>query len=201
MSRDRIQLPGGKSITFAKASGLVDEYLKKNRAAFELYDCTNEGPHDEVSPLDLLSLNALNAFAGTSPMTVMDLLWQRKAKVSEAIKHVTMEDVRFLSEAQRAREVDHLVSSIEVVMGFKQWGDTRASKLIHRLRPNIAPIWDTLVGKWYSDHKGWPEFITAVHGDVLGDNQPMLENLERKHGILPLRPWDIILWKEGQSLK
>lgn len=47
----------------------------------------------------------------------------------------------------------------------------------------------------------WPEFITAVHRDVLGNNQPLLENLERKHGILHLRLWDIILWKEGQSLK
>ena len=202
MTTRPIKLPDGREITYKQADAAVMDYVSStNHAAFQLYDLTNDGPHNEIRPIDVLSLNALNAFTGSSPMAAMENLWRNKGKVETAVREVSRKPLDDFSEKQLPSEVGRLCEVLDVMLSIELWGHTRVSKLLHRLRPNIAPIWDQFIGKWYAKHKRWPEFIAAVHTDVLGPNRVLLRRIEKKHGIPVLRVWDILLWKLGNEPK
>jgi hypothetical protein len=199
MTTRTIKLPDGREITYKQADAAVEDYVgSTNHAAFRLYDMTNDGPHDEIQPIDVLSLNALNAFTGSSPMAAMEELWNKRRKVETAVAKVPTASLDELSAADLADGTRRLCEAIEAVTAIRLWGDTRASKLMHRLRPNICPIWDDRVGtKWYADRGGWTDFIEAVHEHVLGPNNDCLRRLAEKCHAPLLRVWDILLWKSA----
>ncbi|MFO8072040.1 MAG: DUF6308 family protein [Polyangia bacterium] len=201
MTTRMIKLPGGREISYKQADAAVKDYVDKtNHAAFQLYDLTNDGPHDDLRPIDLLSLNALNAFAGSSPMTAMENLWKERGKVEAMVSKVTKEPLDELSATDLADGTRRLCEAIEAVTAIKLWGDTRASKLMHRLRPNICPIWDDRVGtKWYASRSKWTDFVEAVHENVLGPNREDLQRLAEKCRVPLLRAWDILLWKTPKT--
>src|SRR5438128_450989 len=85
VTTDSLLLPDGTYLAFDEVLRVVGEY--KRRAVFDLYDRTSEEPHDDVTAVDLLSINALNAFgARTPPMTPMANLWAKRDEVAVAVR-------------------------------------------------------------------------------------------------------------------
>jgi hypothetical protein len=75
----------------------IETYRGKNPAVIDLFDGTNAGPHDRISPADVLALNALNAFGPTAPMTPMTKLWRHRAEVEQSVAPITKAEIESLS--------------------------------------------------------------------------------------------------------
>lgn len=201
MVHRNITLPGGRILDWSSGRQIVQAYLDNHAAALDLYDGTNTGPHDEIRPVDLLALNALNAYVGTAPMTPMEALWKRAKMVQPLVAVITVRKIEDLSTAEAEAEVPRISAAlveIERTHGFGG-GGTRAAKLLHRLRPNIVPIWDGLIGEWYEGStQPWPDFLRAVYRSVQdGENMEFLRSLSipLRYELGALRRWDILLWK------
>jgi hypothetical protein len=193
----------GNGISFGDASVLVKRYLDENAAAVELYDRTNNGPHDAVLPIDLLSLSALNAYTGGASMTVMAEIWPFRAEIASRVKGITTKSFALIPVDQLESEQQRISDLLDWFWKkpIPQWSGhgTRPAKLMHRLRPNIIPIWDERIGTWYEGPKeSWASFIKAIHSHVAdADTRDCLDRINVELGAnLPLlRLWDILLWK------
>jgi hypothetical protein len=64
-----LTLPDGTKLSDAEVAKVLQEYQTDCPAVLELFDRTHAGPHDDLRAVDLLSLNALNAFGRAPPMT------------------------------------------------------------------------------------------------------------------------------------
>ena len=199
-SQRQITLPGRK-IDWSRGAEIMQAYLDNHAAAVDLYDGTNTGPHNEIRQVDLLALNALNAYVGTAPMTPMEALWKRAKLVQPLVAVITPQKFEELSEAEVEAQVPKIyaaLAEIERTNGFGG-GGTRAAKLLHRLRPNIVPIWDALIGEWYGGStQPWPDYLRAVYRSVReGENLEFLKSVSvpLPYEIWTLRRWDILLWR------
>jgi hypothetical protein len=111
------------------------------RAVFELYDLPECGPHDEVLPVDLLALNALNVWGRGQPMTAMAEGWNAGPGIARAVSVVSKKSLEKLSERERDEEAEKVGAAIETIDAVPGFGETASSKLFHRMRPNLGPIW------------------------------------------------------------
>jgi len=150
---DQILLPKGAGLTIYEAEATVRRYLIDQAAAVELYDRTNPGPHDEVTPTDLLALNALNAFVRTAPMEPMAALWSRRSAIHDLIRRVglTHADVTSLNDDEVwLRDRQDIPGSgshrSDARMG---WGRYPNCETAPPAPSGLVPIWDELVGEWY----------------------------------------------------
>src|SRR6266478_2253050 len=84
-------LPKGVPICAEKAWELVTNYLENFPAVVDLYDRMSEGPHDEMTATDLLSVNALNGFPCIPgfPMSPMTALWLRRDEVNKLVAPIS----------------------------------------------------------------------------------------------------------------
>ena len=200
-----IALPDGSELPFEEAASVLNRYMTRNAAAVELYDYTNPGPHDAIEAVDLLALNALNAFAGTSPMTAMEAMWHARGGMSGAVALITREPFEVIDEqalaAQRPR-VNAALQALEKVDGYFR-GGTRTAKLLHRLRPNVAPIWDVKIGEWYGGPRvSWDSFLSHAWGDIRRNQSALLLLRERLAPRLSIvRVWDALLWRRRLELE
>ena len=204
MDELKIALPAGETLSFESARRRVANYLRPEREgpASDLYDGTNAaGPHDEVDAVDLLALNALNAFAGGGAMTHMAALWKKRSEVGACIRPVTKTPFQEIPPEQLDGEVQILANALKDIdeLGIGGWGGggTRVAKLVHRLRPNIMPLYDVLVGEWFTkdELKTWESYLKAVYGCLKGkETKEGLVILSRRFELPPLRIWDILLW-------
>lgn len=196
----RLNLPNGKSLSTEDAIRAVKDYQSGNySAAFDLYDRPCSGPHDELLPIDILSLNALNAFRGRGPMTPMAGLWEKRGEVSRLVACITKRKLELLTQLEIDDELPRLEEALDSIDDVYCCGETVASKLLHRLRPNIAPIWDLRVKKWYVrfERETWERWLREVFKDVLV-NLNALEAVREDTCLqdLPiLRIWDVLLWQ------
>lgn len=187
-------------ITEPQAGGLVRDYMTENPAVTDLYDRTILRPHDEVEPVDVLALNALCAYDGSSPMTRMTRIWQSRARISSLIRPVTTEDLISMQHGALDGTAAVLAKALDQAQTIPELGGsgTRVAKLFHRLRPNIMPIWDKRVGARYGGvEEPWKEFIAAVHSHVR-EHAASLLVLSNEFNLPVLRIWDIILWQIGR---
>lgn len=196
-------LPDSSRITRNNAVSIVNDYLKDGQSAIDLYDKTIIYPyHNEINEIDILSLNALNAFSGVPAMTAMDSIWKKKTAIEEFVKCVPAEGLEYYRD-----NLDPIVKPLTDVLleinKVPHWGypGTRATKLLHRLRPNIMPIWDKWIGTWYKGKDNeWDIFLNETCKDIL-KNIECLKAVKsmcfNKVDISILRVWDIILWQNG----
>jgi hypothetical protein len=196
-------LPDSSRITQETTVTIITDYISDSGSAIDFYDKSIPLPfHDEINEMDILSLNALNAFAGIPPMTAMDTMWQKKTSIEKFLKEVPTEELEYFKN-----NLDAIVKPLNKVLlemnKVAHWGcpGTRATKLLHRLRPNTMPIWDKWIGTWYygKDYE-WNIFLNEIFKDVLR-NIECLKNVKnicfKDFNISILRIWDIILWQNG----
>jgi hypothetical protein len=199
-----LTLPNRNVLTENQVRDRLSAYQDDCPAVLALYDVTNPGPHDELLPSDLLSINALNAFGRhVFPMTPMTAAWVQRRDIQALITPITRRDFEQLTPAEIESELPLLRDALNRIAHVKGFGDMAASKLLHRLRPNIAPIWGSWVGEWYpeSEYKdSWVLWLRRVYADILAsENRACLELVRQElPRRLPLqRIWDILLWQLG----
>lgn len=193
-----LYLPGGEKYSITESIALINKY---SRATIALYDFSNKGPHDELEDIDILSLNALNAFNNRSAGTVMANIWYHCTEIEEQITSITKENFYQLSEQNLYEEIDRISYALYQVESLVNGlGPVGASKLLHRLRPNIIPLWDNEVDKWYEylENDNWRTYLNEVFDLIRDANNLMVLKEIRKRvnlNIHLLRIWDIILWE------
>lgn len=80
------------------------------------------------------------------------------------------------------------------------WGSTRVGKLLYRMRPQLAPIWDDYVGQYYErlSDASWAEWYAVTMRDILTNIGPLREAIARTaephNRISPVRAFDILPW-------
>lgn len=201
-------LPGNHPLPLPQAIAHLHDYPQ---AIVHLYDGLHPGPHDPIQPCDVTSLAALNVYVGGGA-TAMAHLWSARQHIEALVQQVPHTPLQLLAPAGRATVVAQLNAVLMHMGGIPGWGGTGvlATKLLHRLRPNVAPIWDRFAGEeWFDQHTNdadWVPWLTAVHDEILREeNRSELEHMSTV--VCPalfgvelsiVRVWDIILWSEGQ---
>jgi hypothetical protein len=203
----QLKLPDGQLLSFHQCQQVIQDYKEAGSAIIDFYDATIPGPHDLLSACDIMSLIALNPWtqARQNPMGPMTRLWENQSSISGAIADVPHYPVETLSQMDRARMMEAVARALVRIQRLRIGaGQTVATKLLHRLRPNAVPIWDEFVGKvWYPvefDHgkEDWLPWLSHVYNDVTAStNLACLQELQKTLGgrVSLLRTWDIVLWK------
>lgn len=129
-------LPDGSQLRSDDAAAVLGRYLTLNSAAVDLYDLTNVGPHDDIQAVDLLAVNALNAFARKSPMTPMEAMWLVRHKMTPYVEPITREPLETLDDGHLAEQLPVVVRALKKLELVSDYGGggTRVAKLLHRLR-------------------------------------------------------------------
>lgn len=199
-----LTLPTGEQITSREVRVTVEEYAAQFPCVFDLFDFPNGGPHDEVLAVDLLALNALNAWGSGQPMTAMTNAWLARDEIKEVIIPISNQPLEEMSQADVVSQVDKVGIALDTIDAIKGFGNTATAKFFHRLRPNLGPIWDKWIGGWYEDCPTWSGWVAKVYAHVREPETCRCLIEARTHIKRPLsllRVWDIILWQRAaQSL-
>lgn len=204
-----LTLPADRAVlTDSEVLGVIADYRRVNPAVIDLFDLTNRGPHDEIEAIDILSLNALNAYSyRAGRMTPMSNMWERRSQVQVKISAITRTPVEQLADAEvenELRKIQAALGEISSVSGFGGFSTT-AYKFLHRMRPNIAPIWDREVGEWYPTRRGnisGYTYPSRVLADVRSAGNLVCIQAVRKQldvDLTLVRIWDIILWRLAKT--
>jgi hypothetical protein len=145
----KLSLPNGKELSGNEACETVSAYRRTNSAVVDLYDLTNTGPHDECLQIDILALNALNAFGGRLPAAPMTHLWLARSKISEIVRPICKSDYDELEEDELAAQIPLIATALRGIDALPRIGSVTASKLLHRMRPGLVPIDDSRTFLFY----------------------------------------------------
>src|SRR5215213_6597946 len=127
MAKPVLTLPDGSARSLGVVRDEVIAYAENYPAVFHLYDFPSGGPHDEVLPIDVLAPNALNAWAGSPPMTAMTEVWKVRGEIARAVAPVSREPLEELSDAQVAAEVPKVGAALDFIDAIPGYGSTTAS--------------------------------------------------------------------------
>jgi hypothetical protein len=188
---------------------LVDLYLAgppSTPFAGRLFDTLGEdevgaGLHNnfafEITSNDLVAVSLLDVRFGAKAVNELLVLKSRNAALRQLPVGVdlwTVDD----------RTVDDLVKCFELLRALPGVGRTKASKLLARKRPQLAPIVDSLVETFYGS-TGWGHLrlLRAVLADSPGlirgiDNLARCEDASRPS---TLRTLDIAIWMTRSSAR
>src|SRR5438132_6404096 len=137
-----LTLPDKTSLPVADCIAVANRYIKYGSGIIPFYDGTNTGPHDLLAPTDVMSLVALNPWRG-NPFDKITIIWENRARVEEAAKTLTKRPIEMLATVERQELLWPAHNALyRVREEIPYVGDVIATKLLHRLRPNIIPIWD-----------------------------------------------------------
>jgi hypothetical protein len=199
----QLRLPRNQVRSFEEVVTTISNYRKDCPAVIDLFDRTIDGPHDDITPVDVLSLHALEAFGGrVHPMTPLTSLWLERDNITDSVCPVTKRDIDEITDEEVDSEVPKVAHALRVIDGIKGFGSTSSAKLLHRLRPNVGAIWDSHVQQWYERKKprrpSWVDWLRTVYSQVRQDDNRrcLLAVRESLDVCLPLlRIWDIVLWQ------
>ena len=163
-----------------------------------------QGSHgtDEIGCHDLLSLSLLDA-----PLpggAVRDLVMDSRLRdeVSERLRQI--DDIN-LWEASEA-SLDSAARLWGLLEGRTEgMGDTRLSKLLHRKRPHLIPISDSVVRKVLPLPEGvpdrWRGYLAAFRKDpsLVGRLEGFRRIVASAGHVSPLRVLDVITWMQGRG--
>lgn len=198
-------LPGNYQFSLEQGRTVIHGYRK---STVQLFDGSNAGPHDAIVAADITSLAVINGLGGAEPSAVVGNLWDARTEIEPLIPPIPKAPLESLSAADREHAVESVTALLERIQQVPLWGGhgVAASKLAHRLRPNVAPIWDAFAGDaWYTNRISWPDWLRQTYDQVLSPaNLGELQQLQREArgwfgcDVPLLRVWDMILWWEGQ---
>ena len=159
-----IVLPGDAgTLDVDAAANLLRAYWVRNTAVWALFDEPVVGERDVFLPMDVLSLNALNARLTMGNMTEF---WSSKTRpdVEVLLTRVTKVPLSAVAEDQIESIAGTLASVAEAIDALDGWGDTRVGKLLYRVRPRLAPIFDAYVASYYSPTEVATSYFPHIAG-------------------------------------
>lgn len=206
---------GGLEIEFSAAEKWVARYVQDNSGlwSYPAYDSYPGSRSRELAEQDLLATSLLNAHQQpiTSYYTLHRLLGELNVRLDA------------LGTARSLETSDpSIVYSLAKLFGVldegktPQVGLTKLSKVLHRKRPHLIPLYDRNIRHVYFEAghtprlsfvpgRSWADYaaawIAAVRHDLLSQREQWhhLASLAREPAISPLRALDILAWGLGAS--
>ncbi len=205
---------GGATISMDDAKAFTSKYVtnQSGRWAYPAYDAYpgHDGP--EVGRADLLAVALLNA-----GQRAVETYYGLESKIDTMNELLNVSDLN----GSLANATEDTVDAIADLYGLldyskpRQVGLTKLSKVLHRKRPELLPLYDKHIRRCYVDigeapvprdrNRSWTDFTrvwaTAVRNDLASqyDEWTELASLAPGPKISPLRALDIVGWHRGSS--
>ena len=172
--------------------------------AFNTYDRLYDSP-DVLTPLDCFAPNLLSLSLrhihviplfqnGNSAPTALLAAMQR------VLDETTTEEPTFSGLATIDDEPLQLIREANLrADSVRQWTAVTVSKVLHRLRPHLVPVYDSLVRGFYGVSNNPFSFYRTLHADMRANRGMLNELVSGKftpdnRPLSDLRALDIVIW-------
>jgi hypothetical protein len=204
---------GGETVSFDDARNWATEYMveRPGISAYPAYDGYPGTNSDSVGPQDLLAVALLNV--SNKPLKVYYGLEGQLELLNERLEHSELKG-SLRDASQSTREA---IADLFDVLEEKRADNvklTTLSKVLHRKRPELLPLFDGKIAHCYTDCTGAPvpkvrrrskrdyrlAWLKAVQSDLDSQHDLWEEIADIAPGpkITPLRALDIIGWELGK---
>lgn len=203
---------GGATVGLDEARDWAETYLVKRprTSAYPAYDAYPGSLSDSVGPQDLLAIALLNV--SNNPIPAYYGLEGLLDPMNERLKDAAITGDLASAGSETIEAIVNLFGILEEhPTSYVRL--TTLSKVLHRKRPELLPLFDKNIGYCYSECDDAPvphddgrsyadyrrEWLTALQGD-LRDQLPLWEEIASiapGPAITPLRALDIIGWELG----
>lgn len=201
---------GGERIEFERALTFASRYLANEGGlwAYPAYDSYTGHPGADVGRADLLAVSLLHAHQKpvATYYSMEALLPILNARLADPALFGTLADAGQIT-------MDALARLFGILDDYNpnQVGLTKLSKVLHRKRPELIPLYDENIRVCYmrngmiprAKDRSWKEFslllLPAIQHDLVSQMDRWLEIAALASGpaITPLRALDIIGWHLG----
>lgn len=186
----------------------LDNYTNPTKGyAFATYDRRWGNTSAELTPLDCLAANLLSLRLGQAQIIPL-------FQIGDAAGLALANAMRQVLATTDADDLDYfmMMSSIEderfqllriansLASPVRGWTAVTVCKVLHRLRPGLVPIYDSVVREFYQVRRGWPrDFFAALHQDLVRSRGTVTNWVADRYTPdgrpLPLlRAADIVIW-------
>ncbi len=184
----------------------LDAYTRPDSPyAFATYDRWYRSP-DTLTPLDCLAANLLSLWLGQQQVIPLFRSGETPATALRramqlVLDRTSADEPRFIDLASIDEEPFGLVRAANrSAEGVDDWTAVTVCKVLHRLRPNLVPVYDSVVRKFYGGRERAPsEFFAALLADLKANGSwlaPLAASRRTPDGrpLSVLRAADIIVW-------
>jgi len=203
---------GGASVELDEAKAWAHTYLveRPRTSAYPAYDGYPGSPSDSVEAQDLLAVALLNV--SNNPVPVYYGLESLMAPINERLEDPAITGDLATADDDTLEAIVRLFGVLEA-SPTKYVRLTTLSKVLHRKRPELLPLFDDNIGYCYSECEGAPvpfedgrsraDYRRAWLKEVRTDLATQLPYWEEISAIAPgpkitpLRALDIIGWELG----
>lgn len=211
---DRIITVGGRSASAENLRKYVAEYLSGNEQwAYPAYDSYEGSPTPRVvGDADLLAVSLLNA--GQKPIPTFYTFRRLLPSINERLENPALHGALEDAGDQTLEAIADLFGVLDEEVPTPQVGKTKLSKVLHRKKPDLIPLFDKQVFRTYSEGDGapLPKDRKRSHRDYFRAWLPLVQDdLNRHHDfwdeltglarpsvpITRLRALDIVAWRLG----
>ena len=203
---------GGATVELDEAKGWARTYLvdRPRTSAYPAYDGYPGSAGDSVGPQDLLAVALLNV--SNNPLPVYYGLESLMAPLNERLEDPALAGDLASANGETLEAIVRLFGVLEFTPA-KYVRLTTLSKVLHRKRPALLPLFDDNIGYCYSGCTGAPvphedgrsradyrrAWLAALQNDLATQLSHWEEIAAMAPGpkITPLRALDIIGWELG----
>lgn len=198
------------------APDLLREYTDPSgHFAFGTYDSLYGRSHvRSIEPSDVLMANLMSLRLGWAEVIPLFAAGDGKPQALRvALDHALadLSDAPAFEDHDSAEALERSVVSLaaanQATVGVRRWTPVTVSKVLHRHRPQIVPVCDSLVRDFYDIGKGksWPsELRAALFADVQ-QNKSWLVDLAAdfrtpdRRPLTVLRAMDVMIWMSQRA--
>lgn len=206
---------GGLKVETSKAEKWMARYVQTNsgRWSYPAYDGYPGTPSRQLGEQDLLATSLLNAHQ--KPITSYYTLRKLMPELNKRLETLDSADSLIGADGKTICAVAKLFGVLDSVK-TPQVGLTKLSKVLHRKRPGLIPLYDKNIKRVYFQAgtsprlsfvpgRSWEGYakvwIEAVQHDLTTQIEQWqhLARLAKNPGIHPLRALDIVAWGLGET--
>ena len=195
-----LHLPDGAEI--ANADGKLVAYMKNQ---YEIYDRVQVSQDSTLTLFDILLSVTMNSRLDTADK--VRSVWNGKKPVEKALAKIPPN----LSLQNKNIPWDQLAELFDAFCGIRYAGPAVTTKILHKKRPKLIPIYDSIIDRYIDKHTSEPQLPRGssvgermVRG-VKGFRNVLLEclkGIERLRGsakmkpfrVSPVRTLEALLW-------
>lgn len=198
-------------IHFANGTAISDadtKLLRFMRSEYELYDAVSVQQDSTLTLFDILLSIMMNSRLDTA--SKVQSIWRSKGPVEQALAavpaHVALEDGNVPWEA--------VTALFDRFCEIKYAGAAVATKILHKKRPRLIPIFDSVISACISRCAdlvpparasegerlvcGMKSFRNMLIGCVDSIRRLLLEPEVRTYSLSPVRALEVLLWIENE---